>query len=92
MGKIHPRRKENGRCLPAGSWNRSPPVSNLLLTIQEATRLEKVCVWGAGVWRYLPDAMDRAGGVSEAPRDQVQGAGGDMRRQSGEAESNLEKV
>ena len=49
-----------------------------------------VCVSVGG--RCLPDAMDRAGGVSEAPRDQVQGAAGDMRRQSGEAESNLEKV
>ena len=41
---------------------------------------------------YLPDAMDRAGGVSEMPRGQVQGAGGDVRRQNGEADSNLEKV
>ena len=49
-----------------------------------------MCVSVGG--RCLPDAMDRAGGVSEAPRDQVQGAAGDMRRQSGEAESNLEKV
>lgn len=65
MGKIHPRRKENSRCLPAGSWNRSPPVSNLLLTIQEATRLEKVCVcrWGGAVfqmqWTELGELVRR---------------------------------
>lgn len=52
-------------------WNRSPPVSNLLLTIQEATRLEKVCVCVGG--RYLPDAMDRAREQVRRPETRFRG-------------------
>ena len=71
MGKIHPRRKENGQCLPAGSWMQ-PTCLKPVTDHSEGHQVRK----GGWMGGCLPDAMDRAGGVSEGPRGQVQGAGG----------------
>ena len=66
----------------------SPPVSNLLLTIQKATRLEKVGGWGA-VFRMQ---WTELGGLVRGPEARFRGQVDMVRRQSGAAESNLEKV